>query len=97
MCKCANASCEPAPALTGTETGTPLFVVSLLLRLAQIIAAGIWHHWSIAGVIRTALERLDRAREEFEFMKGIQDRFDRIPLSEGSEEYLKIFAEDYDR
>ena len=97
MCKRADASCEPAPTLTGTGTGTPSFIVSSLLRLAQTVAAEIWRHMTTDRIIRIALEWLDEAREDFESMKYTRDINDSLPLSEGLEKYLETFSDNYDR
>jgi len=40
---------------------------------------------------------LDEAHKQFEMVKSIRDRDINLPLSEGSEQYLETFADNYDR
>ena len=95
MCKCVNASRERAPTLTGTGTGTPSLINLLLLRLVQIIHAYTRPNWTVAGVVTSALDRLDQERKHFEDLKRFRDDNVGFPLSDGSEEYLETFAEDH--
>ena len=97
MCSmCANAIREPTQTLTGTGTGIPPIIVLLLLSLAiMFITASVCH--AIGIFQRSAFYRLDRGRKDFEGAKDSRERDDSLPLPEGSEEYLEIFAEDHAR
>ena len=95
MCKCVNATREPAPALTGTGTGTPSFISLLSLHLVQVTHAYIQPHWTVAGVIMSALDRLDQEHKHWEDLKRFRDNNVGCPLSEASEEYLETYAEDH--
>ena len=94
MCKRADISREP-----GTDchrTGTPSCIISSLLRLAHAIAAEIWRY-IISAAIKMGLGALDEARNQFDNVKiSLEYSNKSIPLSEGSEEFLATFAENYD-
>ena len=89
MCRCTNTSRNPAPALTGTDTGIPALAVLLLLCLAQI-----WH-WVVVGAISSALDRLHQARRCTECLERNLEHRDDLPLSEWARGYLETFAEDH--
>jgi len=65
----------------------------LLLRLG--LAIFIPYRSTGAVIAQSALDRLDKARKDFEFMR--REREESLPLSEGSKEYLETFAEDHAR
>jgi len=95
MCECVNASREHAPALTTTGTGTPSLISLILVRLIQATHAQIRPNWTVAGVVASALERLDQERKHFEDLTRFRENNVGLPLSEASEEYLETFAEDH--
>jgi len=71
MCKCVQASHEPIQVLTGTGKGTPSLINLLSLRLVQgTYGVYIRPHWTVIGVVKSTLDRLDQERVHFEDLKG---------------------------
>lgn len=96
MCERAKTGRKPSPPLTVTETGTIVLTVLLLICLA-LITTYIWCNWTVAGIISSGVDRLEKIRSIVEVLKSIWEANDDLPLSERARGYLENFAENHHR